>query len=256
MNEIDLSQFDANEVLQTEFVDEYDAGMKYFFSELVELNTILFIVAKIIEFPFDTFSSPHGNIFFTMVMKCFYNHVILQLSKLVTDTSSDFYSLRQFKNNIRQAVRPEYCDKFDKLLREMQFNQKFSEFDELIRDLRNNVIAHVSKDYLFEGKKFKRPNIKQIKNLRDILNQLLDVLSFNVDRLMLPIPYSKRIQRQNKITEKTDIDEILDCIAKNSVILNLPEKNPTSWNYTKNGLSPSVLQQINEYRRKFGLPDV
>ena len=70
---------------------------------------------------------------------------------------------------------------------------------------------------------------------------------------MLPIPYDSRVLRHD---EKTDIEEILDGIAKNSFFLNMPERYPERWKYRRPDLTGDRLKNFNHYRRKFDLPEV
>jgi hypothetical protein len=255
MIQTNFTNLSAEDVLDASFLPEYKKRKAYFYSELVELNVIIFLAEKILRFPFELFeANPNENIFFIQVMRSFYDSVILLFSRLVNDSSGDFYSLRQFKNDVRNAMRKEYRSEFDKLLKEISFTQGMKDLFEAVRKIRNNEIAHKTKEYIFSEIKLTRPNIDQIKKLRDSLNKYLDVLSFDVEHLMLPIPYSDKVQRPAGVHEQTDIDKLLDCIAKNSVILNLPEREPQSWKYRKERLTEEAIAIINEYRQKFGLP--
>ncbi|HEY2922103.1 MAG TPA: hypothetical protein VGK77_24245, partial [Candidatus Binatia bacterium] len=85
------------------------------------------------------------------------------------------------------------------------------------------------------------------------LNSLLNALAFNVEYSMLPIPYDARARRPS---EKTDIEEILDGIAKNSFFLNMPERYPERWRYRRPNLSGDKLDAFNHYRRKLDLSEV
>jgi hypothetical protein len=70
---------------------------------------------------------------------------------------------------------------------------------------------------------------------------------------MLPIHYDSRALRHH---EKTDIEEILDGIARNSFFLNMPERHPERWKYRRPNLSGDKLKSFNHYRRKFDMPEV
>jgi len=257
MSQINLRNLDAKDVLDVSFLQKFKNRMNYFFTELVELNVIIFLAEKIINFPFKVFRpNPNENIFLTMVMHSFYDSVILIFSRLVNDSAGDIYSLRKFKNDIRNAMNGEYRSEFNNLLRDTSFTREVEELLKDVRKYRNNAIAHKTQNYIFNGMKLTRLNIDQIKKIRDSLNKYLDVLSFNTENLMLPIPYSEKVQRPPGMDEQTDIDDILDCIARKSVILNLPETKPDSWGIRKERYSQETLEIINQYRQKFNLPAV
>ncbi|SRR6266481_10077370 len=66
--EMDISQLNPKDVLEDGAFEEYDAGMGFLFSDLVDLNTIIYLAEQIIAFPFDLFVSPDDQTFFSMVM--------------------------------------------------------------------------------------------------------------------------------------------------------------------------------------------
>jgi hypothetical protein len=103
--------------------------------------------------------------------------------------------------------------------------------------------------------KLSRPNISELRELRDALNTLLDALSFNVGHMMLPIPYHPNVSHPVGSNHKTDIEEILDCIARDSHMLNMSEKKPERWRYRRAHLIEDKLKILNQYRRKFNLPE-
>jgi hypothetical protein len=68
---------------------------------------------------------------------------------------------------------------------------------------------------------------------------------------MLPIQYHPEVQHPPGYDSRPDIEIILDNIAKNSPLLNLPEKSPQAWKYRKDMLPETDLELLNKYRRKF-----
>jgi hypothetical protein len=60
----------------------------------------------------------------------------------------------------------------------------------------------------------------------------------------------------SRITRTTDIDELLDNVARKSHLLNLPESAPFLCASVFSELSDFELATINQYRVKFGLPVV
>jgi len=78
------------------------------------------------------------------------------------------------------------------------------------------------------------------------------LLCFDYQRAVLPIDYL-----YPRKDERTDIEELLDCVVRNSGIINLPEKDPTIWPMLREKWKKeNVIGVINEYRLKFGLAEV
>lgn len=252
---MDNSNISAKDVLKESGLREYETGMNFFYSELVELNTITYLAEQIIQFPFDLFTHSDNVIFFTIVMGSLHDSAVLIITRLATDQAGDLFTLSRFKNKVRESVKPEFKDAFDARLRNAHFDKEVKSLFDKAKDLRKHRIAHTTQDFISGSVKLSRPNIAELKELRDALNSLLDALSFNVRHMMLPIPYDPRVIHPVGSNHKTDIEEILDCIAKNSHMLNMPENNPRRWHYRRAKLNEDKLKILNQYRRKFDLPE-
>lgn len=252
---MDISNLNAKDALEEMGLDEYKTGMEFFYSELVELNVIVYLAEQIVNFPFDLFTHPDKTIFFSMVMRSFHDSAILIITRLATDQKGDLYTLPRFKNRALELVKPEFKDSFRIRLKEARFDQAVDALLEKAKELRRNRIAHTTRDLISENIKVSRPTISEIRRLRDALNSLLDAISFNVSNMMLPIPYNPNVSYPPHSSHKTDIEELLDYIAKNSNLLNMPEKNPERWTRKRAHLSGEKINKINFYRRKFDLPE-
>jgi hypothetical protein len=172
---------------------------------------------------------------------------------LATDQSGDLFTLPRFKNRVRQLIKEKYRDAFDARLKEASFDSEARTLLDKAKELRNHRISHTTREFVVGNMKLFRPNISELRALRDALNSLLNSLAFDVEYAMLPIPYDSRVLRHH---ERTDIEDILDSIAKNSFFFNLPEQYPGRWKYRRPNLSPDKLKILNHYRRKFGMPEV
>lgn len=251
----DLSTLDAKSVLSEGALLEYEKGMEFFYLQLVHLNTTIYIVDKIMEFPLGLFAEPDKTIFFNMVIRNFFDAGLLVITRLATDQSVDLYTLTRFKNRVRELVRPELVNLFDARLTKYRFDKKTTALLERARRLRNERVGHAKEDVVLGISEGARLNFSELKSLRDALNSLLDALSFKVDHMMLPIPYDPRVQHPVGSNHKPDIEELLDSVALNSALLNLPEKNPIVWKHWRTRSAEDQLSQINQYRRKLGLPE-
>ena len=101
-----------------------------------------------------------------------------------------------------------------------------------------------------------RINYTELVHLRDELNSQLKLMSFNTDRMMLPVEYDPRVQRSAYSNYTTDIEDILNSVAYSSPFLRLAEENPEIWETMRSSISQEHLNALNEYRQKSGLPAV
>jgi len=245
---LDFSKLKSNEVLIESASSEYEKKGSFFFSELVTLNTSLYLIEKLIDFPFSIFTISSNNHFFNMIFDNFYLACILRITRLATDNKSDLETLLNFKNFVRRSVKNKYKNDFDKLLKSVKFEIKIRESLERTRELRNYRLAH-SKD-----KTVSFVTLKEMQEITQTLNNLLDTLSFDTNHLFLPIEYAPNVIQTN-INYKTDIEELLDFVAQKSKRLYFPEKRPDVWKGLREQYPEKDLEKFNYYRKKFELPE-
>lgn len=234
----------------------YEKGMNFFYGQLVHLNVNIFILDHILEFPFHLFTDPDGSLFFRKVFDNFFYASLLIITRITTDQKGDFFTLPRFKNHIRKVIKNEYQKQFNERLKQARFDKNSRDLLDKIRELRNIQVVHVKEDFALGQRLPPRIVFGNLKTIRDDLNDLLDALSFNVEHLMLPIQYHPEVQHPPGYDSRPDIEIILDNIAKNSPLLNLPENNPQAWKYRRDMLPETDLELLNEYRRKLDLPEV
>jgi hypothetical protein len=251
-----FTQLSAHNVLAEGSLPEYERGMEFFYRELVFLNTDIFIVEQILRFPLSLFATQDNTIFFGRVVDNFLNSGLLIVTKIATDNGPDLYTIRGFRNRLFQLVRPEYQTDFRDILRQSRFDQNTEDILGRARELRNGRIAHATQALAFQIPEQDRIDFAELVQLRDALNAQLDALSFNTEHMMLPIPYNSRVERRAGGNHSTDIEEVLDAIARNSTLLNMPEQEPQDWSFQRAALTGSQINHLNHYRRKFKLSEV
>lgn len=253
---MNIHNFDPKNVLLEGTFAEYERGMDFFYLEqLVPLNLNIYYVEQIIQFPFGLFTVPEEVTFFRTVVHNFIDVGLLIITRVATDQKKG-YTLLRFKNRVRDLIKPEFTDLFDQRMKEIRFDAKTRGIFKKATDLRDERIAHLSEAYVIGTSTIDPVDFSDLKILRDTLNSLLDALSFNVERAMLPIEYDPRVQHPVGIKHTTDIEKILDSVAQNNPLLKMPEEHPTHWTYQKNRLSDEEFILLNRYRKKYGLPEV
>ena len=254
---MEIDQFNAEDLINgEEELAFYRKGMEFFHLQLVRLNVNIFILNHVLAFPFHLFADPHSSLFFRMVFENFFNASLLVITKVAADPGGNVFTLQRFKNRIRRSIRPEFAHQFDERLRRVRFDANTHTLLDRTRTLRNTQVAHISEDIVFGRSEASRVVFGDLESLRDQLNSLLDAISFNVEHLMLPIPYHPNVQHPYGYDNRPDIEVILDSMAERSSLLNLPERDPLGWHHHRKILSQRDIELINKYRRKFNLVEV
>ena len=74
--------------------------------------------------------------------------------------------------------------------------------------------------------------------------------------MMLPLQYDPGVRHPIGTKHTTDLEDILDSIARNSFLLNMPEEHPDRWGHHRKRLGKKELDLLNKYRVKFDLPEL
>ncbi len=226
MTNKNLSVLNKKDVISPEYLKDYDDGINFFYSELVKLNTNMFIIKKIIEFPLNLFCSLDDRIFLSMVANNFFEYSIVIVSRLVNDESKDCFTIHKFEKSIsRDFIKPEYRIAFDKRIKSTMFKKLMKDILKRIRVLRTRRIVHTLEKPFKNTTNIVPVNIKELDKLISHMNLLFENLSFNVAHMMIPVSYNSEVRHPEGPDPRTDIEKILDCIVKESTFFNMPEKD-------------------------------
>lgn len=250
----------SKDVIIPEYLKDYEDGMAFFYSELITINTNIFIINKIRKFQFDLFCTPDDCTFFHMVINNFFEYSLIIISRLFKDTGKDCYTLPKFTNKIiSKYIKPEYKIEFMQRIKNLDFKNLTADILNRIHDLRTKRLAHNLEEYIKDKKNIGRINFDELEKLRDCANQLFENLSFGIGYSMVPLPYSEKVIHPEGSDSRPDIDKIFDSIAKESYFLNYPEKNikfPILWDNKKKRMTKKELDIFYKYREKLGFPKI
>ena len=250
---------EASIILNAGALTEYEQGMAFLYHFLVELNVNIYLVEQILRFPLKLFlieEVAEKNIFLSHFIDNTMYMSILSITRLVADDTSDVFTIPTFQQNLLKNIRPEYQAAYKERLRDNRFSDpQIRSIRDRAKVFRNKRLAHLTQDFFREAydDTIERTHIyfPEIKDLCEKLNQCFSNLGFGREYRMLPTCYSS-----DRPGYKSDIEEILDGIAKNSHILSLPETSPERWQIVRSTLTQGDLRQLNQYRKKFNMPDV
>jgi hypothetical protein len=191
INQLDRREAqNLEELVKSDYIDEYTEKIRFFWSELVELNIILYIVEKIFEFPLELFRPNHhsSHLFFGTVMMSFHQTATLIISRLSTDGGSDIYTLFRFKNDLlRHWLTNDGKTTLMERLQEVDEAQIRKMTRQKIRDLRNFRYAHTLIEAFNPGVEVYHPGLEDLKEICTLLNSLFDALTLHTRYGKLPI---------------------------------------------------------------------
>ena len=205
------------DVFEAGFIDEYKQGMRFFYSSLVELHTNIFILEKVLAFPFRLFAGP-DQIFFRQVIINFYDTSILTITRVAADQDGDLFTLPRFKNAVVQHIEDAYREPLHERLKAVRFNEATRELLARAKAIRNQRIAHITQQFAEDF--FQRPleqlgfNLGELKTLRNSVTELFQSLAINATYRMLPNGYDTD-------SGQSDIEQLLDGIADKSSVLRM-----------------------------------
>ncbi len=253
---MDCFPLPAEQVLENNYLQQYQMAQTAFFSEMVQLNTTVFILDKVINFPFWLFGDGNGNVFFYMTILNGMEVVITITHRLLLDNESKAYSLPKFKNDIATHVKEQFAMEYRTHLRKARIEKKQRELLQKADRIRNNQIAHLNQSSLLDRTQIEWLHITEIDSIRDSLNGIYNCLCFNLENLFVPLSYAPNVVHPVGSDSRPDIVRMLDSIACNSSVLLMPESNPQLWEVRQQNYPPREREIINEYRIKCGLPAV
>jgi hypothetical protein len=255
----DLSHLPPRVVMQdTESLEYYDQAMRAYHFHLYELNTTMFILDKMAKFPIFTFVTADKTVLYRQTYRCYLHTAIVDLNMVLNSGSN--IDILTFAGQVIKRVKPVFEVSMRKRITQAKLDVDYKHLKptlvQRLIELRNKVIAHFEEGRFTDpnfGNKLML-DLNDLHTLHQVVNSFFKELTFGTDYQLWPPEYNPNITRFHPY--EPDIDELLDAIARNSDRLNMPEKNPLQWEYLRAGLSPQKLAAINEYRKKFGMTEV
>jgi hypothetical protein len=254
-NRMSIQEIPPQKLILRSWWNCYEENLKVIWRQLERLNSSIFVLGKILAFRFDLFT-PFDQNFWILVEGALFETCVMTIWRIGVDTRSEGLTLRQFKNCIAQNLTSKaYKIEFEKLVKEIRFEKTVSRIEPAIKEIRHNYIAHFNLDKHLSPTptEIKERTIlfSELKKFRDALNEMFELFCFGCVYGVLPIDY--QCPPKGK---KTDIEQLLDNVVKESGLLNLPEKDPMIWPMLREKWKKeNVIEIVNGYRIKFGLPE-
>jgi hypothetical protein len=251
--------FEAKKILNPHWFKTYKKDMDALALQLAELNTNLFILEKIVKFNFSLFGSGNST-FWVFVTYSLFESCIMCAWRMAIDTDGDCLTATQLKNSIlKNIIDNEALKHLKNELKKGAFDKRIRKVSQRIQEIRHKRYAHLNKQIaraINSGGQVPHVSIRDLKMVRDTLNELIQIMGFETSYMFLPIDYDPSVRHPVGVDPRPDIVQILDDIAFKSEILSMPEKQPELWKHLRNKYSKAIINEFNAYRRKRNLPEV
>lgn len=248
----DITAKKPEEVFTSEFLPAYTQLHQDIWRRLIRVDANLQILETIGRYPLHHLYGWPNNIFWTMVFWNFLHISVVLLHSLVDETTGA-HTLRNFKNIVREHLLTDSLKAvYRRKLRETKLSKQLEPTRKKIASMRHTVIAH---RFLDDQEHLKPPHVEgvSVSELRKVfedIKRLFEACCFGSDYLTSLYPPTAP---GHKPPEK-DIEKILDLIVKNSPWLNQPERRGAFWPGIKQHKDPKDIEELNLWRKKFGLP--
>ena len=247
------------------YLDTYTREIETIWQQVIGLNAYIYCIEHIKEFPFDLFKH-NPSPFWTCVEKSMFESLSMVINRIFIDKSCNTLTLKKFKDEIVDCfIREECKEQFLKELEGCQFGKIGADDTDIVskfKTLRDKRFAHL--DIKFNT------DISD-KNIEKRTVYLTEICEFreNIITLSLMLNLGHVFRRTDPETDfydlnypladakdPSDIEVLLDTIAKKSAIMNMPKEDPEGWRLYRKLFDDSQIEIFNRYREKFDLSPV
>lgn len=256
---------DANikDLLLLDDLPEYQKKLVIIHSQLLRLNINIYLLEQILKFPVVFFyhDGVLYNTFFESYIENAFDMSVLIITRLSINDKPNAFTMEVFRNSVGKKIKSEYQVAYEELRRTLKWSWKaIKPITDNLEELRNERIAHQKQgslenelmDSLSSKLQKRQILLSDIKRVCVKLNDSFDKLTFLGEAKFSTLP---PLYQEGSAVGKSDIEEILENIAKDSSILSMPETDLDQWRHIMESRREQ-LEQFKFYRRKFGLPEM
>lgn len=247
------STLDPNDVVEPGLSAEYRKRRRYVHNHLVTLNTDLYILTKITQFPWPMFVDQQAMTYWVGVVQKFFAYSLVRFTKCDHDRDGGLATVPRFAYWVQEHVRLAY-----------QLPLQYAVQDDLafVKAEQQAVTATRMPEMAPQPDAFAQAihevlgvPLEQLQTLVDALNRIYDIVAFDAGSVLLSVP-DDTVEPDSPCDDRPDIVKLLDELALQSELLYLPERQPARWNHSREHVWPEqAVKQFNVYRRRAGLAE-
>jgi len=251
-----LESKQPEDVIKPEHLKEYERLREDLHERLLTLRNTVFVLQEIAAFPFEDLVDPDKLCFWRLVYWNSVEYMHILIYGLVSDTGPDANTVSRFKNRVlTEWIKDEYKEDFKALLKKVKPDDEMRRLAETVSEIRTHSLAHslpTKRSQLPDAGR-RRVTVEGLAKLCEGIATIFDACNFGWEMHTWFLPYDPASTVGGK-RQPTDIEELLDLVARQSGLVNMPEQE--YWAVTRDCLSPEQLELMNRYRKKFGLPEI
>ncbi|MBZ0301862.1 MAG: hypothetical protein K8J31_19090 [Anaerolineae bacterium] len=245
------------EAIDPLWIEKYEKQRDKIWHQLVDYNSSLFLLQRIESFPFELLlPDPDDRIFWNLTKIALWERCIMIAWRVGVDDGNNTLTLKSLKNSIDKNLQDEKTRKqYRKNLKQGDFSNRIRDFSEKVRHVRNKYLAHIDR----EANTNPDPqdvidfslSSQDLQITLEIMRDLFDVICFNIQHSLWIWAYLGHEKH------KTDIDELLDNVARNSPVFKTLENEPdVFYEFELAGYTDKDIETLNQFRRKFQMPEI
>lgn len=143
---MELHLTDPEALIEESWLNSYTQQIELIWEPIVELNTNLFILEKILLFPFNFFEMEH-TLFWKTIKTTIYEKCLLIISNLTMDSLKNSITLPKLKNNIRRHLINDDARKIlDRELKKLAFEATMKDLKSRIKNFRDRRLPILIKN--------------------------------------------------------------------------------------------------------------
>jgi hypothetical protein len=241
--------FRSSDVLDPDWLPSYQEQITQLYLQACHLTNNLFLLERIVTFPFHLFPSKHRT-FWQLVSMSLFESSLLCAWRIAIDNKGDFLTIRRFKNDVLKHIKCDAIKKeVQKRLKTLNFEKKLKKIQACITDYRHYRVAHYGPQ-----QDIALPHVIVVAEACDAVIELIRFLGFEENYEFLVLEYNPAVKHPAGTETRPDIERLLDDCALSSRLMSMPEKAPVRWDHRRSRMTPKDIQLFNEYRAKFRLP--
>ena len=246
------------ELLVEAWIPTYKTQIRVLHNQLVQIRSMLFILEHIARFPFDLFGE-HPGPFWYLVRQSLETSVVVGLWRILLDTDDKALTLRKLRNQVMsKAVDETARRRIAEELRSHDVDTRINQIEGKVSRLRHQHFAHLE-PVEATGSTVKPEDspltFEELRELATAAHDLINVIGMNTYYMTLFSDYDPAVTRGGQ-RFKPDVEFLFDEIVARSDDLRMPEVKPHEFQFYWKHRTPSQRAAFNEYRKKFGLPEV
>lgn len=256
-----LMELKAKEVLDSNWVCEYEKRIAILSQQLTEIRTTLFILKRIAQFPFHLFGEYNGP-FWDIVIRSTTIAIIVGVYRIVYDKRSEVLTVDSLRKQVMEHLKKSEAkekDRIERSLKEKNVEDRQNTIKKRINCLRNQFYGHLNADVACGVREpMAQPSVllSELEDITEAVHELINAVGFETYYETIHPDYDPNVHPSRSADPKSDIERILDDMVLRCEDFRLPEEKPYEFTFYWKHLSSDERHCYNYYRRKFDLPEI